>query len=74
MNRDSPDKSAHTDLTTPKAPGEPELPHERDQSVGMTDGAPSQRMRQGHRDLARGVQDTSRGPEADKAYDKLKKK
>ena len=74
MNEDSQEKPAHVDLTTPKRSGEAELPHERDESVGMTGGAPSQRMRQGHRDLARGVQDTSRAPEADKAYDKLKKK
>ena len=74
QNPDRREKSAHADLTKPKTPEEPALPHERDQSVGMTDGVPSQRVRQGHRDLARGVQDTSRAPEADTAYDKLKKK
>lgn len=50
------------------------LPNERDESVGATGGVPSERVRQGHRDVQRGVQDTSRGPEADQAYDKLKKR
>jgi hypothetical protein len=47
--------------------------HERDETVGMTDGQPNQRMRQGHDDLERGVRDTSRSPEAGRAYDKQKK-
>ena len=38
----------------------------------MTDGVPSERMRQGLEDLKRGVQDTSRAPEADRAYRKLR--
>lgn len=51
----------------------PPLPHERDETVGATGGVPSERMRQGHRDLTRGVQDTSRAPEADRAYQRQKK-
>ena len=61
------------DLTSTGAPSAPELPHERDEGAGMTGGVPSARVQQGQRDLKRGVQDTSRAPEADAAYDKLKK-
>jgi hypothetical protein len=50
------------------------LPHERDEASGATGGVPSERVRQGHRDVVRGVQDTSRAPEAGRAYDQLKKK
>ncbi|MEP7298383.1 MAG: hypothetical protein ABI702_19540 [Burkholderiales bacterium] len=54
-------------------PGSPRLPHERDESVGATDGVPSKKMVDAHRDLQRGVEDTSRAPEADRAYRKLKR-
>lgn len=60
------------DLTTAASPASPALPHERDQSVGATGGVPSKRMAQAASDLKRGVTDTSRGAEADTAYDKLK--
>jgi hypothetical protein len=50
------------------------MPHERDESAGATGGVPSARVQQGGRDLKRGVQDTSRAPEADTAYRKLKQK
>ncbi|MES2226194.1 MAG: hypothetical protein V4540_00270 [Pseudomonadota bacterium] len=63
---------AGIDLTTAAEPSSPPLPHERDEGVGMTDGVPSERMRQGLGDLKRGVQDTSRAPEADRAYRKLR--
>ncbi|MDP9043818.1 MAG: hypothetical protein M3O01_03340 [Pseudomonadota bacterium] len=49
------------------------MPHERDETAGMTGGVPSPTVRQGHRDLERGLEDTSRAPEADDAYRKLKK-
>ena len=65
--------SSGVDLVAPQRSSEPPLPHERDEAVGSTGGVPSERMRQGHRDLKRGVQDTSRAPEAGRAYDKLKK-
>ena len=52
----------------------PKLPHERDETPGMTGGEPSERVQQGHRDVARGVQDTSRAPEADRTYRRLKGK
>ena len=51
------------------------LPHERDQSVDMTDVAakkPDPRIKQASRDLDRGLQDTSKSPEMNRAYDKLK--
>ena len=51
----------------------PELPHERDEKSGMTDGVPSELVQQGARDLQRGLQDTSGSPESDAAYRKLKK-
>ena len=49
------------------------LPHERDESVGMTDGISSASMKQAHEDLSRGLQDTDRGPEADRTYKKLQR-
>jgi hypothetical protein len=54
-------------------PTDAALPHERDEAGSMTGGVPSPRVKQGHDDLRRGVQDTSRGSEADAAYRKLKK-
>jgi hypothetical protein len=50
----------------------PKLPHERDESVDDTPAAPSEHGRQAYRDLARGLQDTDRGPPADQAYKKQK--
>ena len=72
-NRGAVDLSRPKDETGRKADPHPHMPHERDEGVGMTDGKPDPRMRQGHGDVQRGVQDTSRAPEADRAYDKLKK-
>ena len=54
-------------------PSEPAMPHERDESTSMTGGVPSKVVQQGARDLKRGLEDTSRAPEADRAYKKLKK-
>lgn len=39
----------------------PKLPHERDESVGMTDGAPSPVIEQAYRDVERGLVDTDAG-------------
>lgn len=50
----------------------PKLPHERDQSVDMTHGQPDGQVQQAYRDVQRGLQDTDRGPPADKAYQKQK--
>lgn len=59
----------------PAAPSAaPQLPHERDESAGVTDGIASETVRQAHRDVERGLQDTSRAPEADRAYRRLKTK
>jgi len=52
----------------------PKLPHERDETPGMTDGVPSERLEQAHKDVSRGLQDTSRAPEADRTYRRLKTK
>jgi hypothetical protein len=57
----------------PPVPSEPALPHERDESTNMTGGVQSKLVQQGARDLKRGLEDTSRAPEADRAYKKLKK-
>ena len=60
--------SGPEDLSGPEA----RLPHERDQSVDMTHGEPDAQMEQAYRDVERGLQDTDRGPPADKAYQKQK--
>lgn len=67
------DADKTVDLTDSPKSGEAALPHERDQTVGMTGGIPSKTVQQAHRDVKRGLQDTSRAPEADKAYEKQKK-
>ncbi|MGN8002802.1 hypothetical protein ACTJKQ_06340 [Acidovorax sp. 22279] len=61
--------SGPEDLSGP----EPLLPHERDEAVSMTDGEPDAKMEQAYRDVKRGLQDTDRGPPADKAYQKQKR-
>jgi len=62
------------DLTRPERSSRPHMPHERDESTGSTGGVPSERVQQGYGDVERGVQDTSRAPEADTAYRALKRK
>ncbi len=69
----APRKPAQIDLTSPAPDASPKLPHERDERVGSTDGVPDANVQQAARDVARGIQDTSRAPEADAAYKKLKK-
>ncbi len=49
------------------------LPHERDQSNAMTGKAPDPLIQQASRDLARGLQDTSKREPMDQAYEKLRK-
>lgn len=48
-----------------------QLPHERDQSTDMTAARPDPKVRQAAEDVGRGVSDTSKGAEMDKAYRKL---
>lgn len=48
------------------------LPHERDQSIGMTAGKPNPVVKQAQRDVSRGLKDTSKATEMDAAYKKLK--
>jgi len=62
------------DLVRPERSSRPRLPHERDEATGSTGGVASGRVDQGYRDVERGVQDTSRAPEADQAYRALKRK
>jgi hypothetical protein len=61
------------DLESPDPSKTPHMPHERDEAVGATGGVQSERVQQAHRDLQRGLQDTSRAPEADRAYKKQKR-
>ena len=73
-----PDGETGVDLTSPSPKGNPPdasplLPHERDQSVDMTDGERHPEVEQAYRDVKRGLQDTDRGPPADEAYRKLKR-
>ena len=49
-----------------------QLPHERDQSTDMTAAEPDPKVEQAAKDLKRGLSDTSKGAETDKAYQKQK--
>ena len=51
-----------------------ELPSDRDQSTGMTAAEPDPLVQQAAKDLARGLSDTSKAAETDKAYQKQKQK
>lgn len=50
------------------------LPHERDQSLGMTNDATSPEVEQAARDLKKGIKDTSKATEMDQAYRGLGKR
>ena len=56
------------DLNSPEA----RLPHERDQSIDMTDGERHPEIEQAYKDVKRGLQDTDRGVPAHNAYQKQK--
>lgn len=47
------------------------LPHDRDQSVDMTNDKPNPVVKQAGEDVQRGVKDTSKSVEMDRAYKKL---
>jgi len=49
------------------------LPHERDQTVDMTDGKPDPQVQQAERDLRRGLQDTGKSRPMNATYEKLKR-
>jgi hypothetical protein len=49
-----------------------QMPNERDESVAMTADAPDPVIEQAAVDVARGLQDTSKGAELNRAYKKLK--
>ena len=66
-------KSVNTKLpATVSTPTAPKLPHEHDESVGITGGVPSAAVQQAYKDVKGGLQDTSRGTTANRAYEKLK--
>ncbi len=48
------------------------MPHERDESADMTDEKINPQIEQAAVDLKRGLQDTSKGAELNRAYAKLK--
>ena len=48
------------------------MPNERDESVDMTPDVPDPVIKQAALDVARGLQDTSKGAELNRAYKKLK--
>ena len=48
------------------------MPNERDESVDMTPDTPDPMIEQAAVDVARGLQDTSKGAELNRAYKKLK--
>jgi hypothetical protein len=50
-----------------------QLPHERDQSTDMTAATPDPAVHQAAKDLQRGLSDTSKGAELDKAYQKQRR-
>ncbi|MEO6410221.1 MAG: hypothetical protein ABIO45_15915 [Burkholderiaceae bacterium] len=68
-----PARPIKTDLTTPPDPQKADLPHERDEAMGMTGGVQSDVVRQGHDDVERGLKDTSRSTESDRTYRQLKR-
>lgn len=49
-----------------------QMPNERDESVAMTADAPDPMIAQAAVDVARGLQDTTKGVELNRAYTKLK--
>ena len=49
-----------------------ELPHECDQAIDMTGGQSSAVVEQAGRDIRRGLKGTSKGPEMDRTYKKLR--
>ncbi len=57
-------QNAHTDDSLKEQADMPKLPHERDQSVGMTDGNPSPAMQQAYKDVERGLVNTDAAREA----------
>ena len=71
--RQAPGPANHRSLQASDREGAPKLPHERDESVDMTHGKPDAQIEQAYRDVQRGLQDTDRGPPADKAYQKQKR-
>lgn len=61
---DAQDANTEADASLREQADMPQLPHERDQSVGMTDGNPSPAMQQAYQDVERGLVDTDAAREA----------
>jgi hypothetical protein len=70
-----PDKAAVERAPTPhdaSVEASLSLPHERDQSTDMTADTPDAVVQQAQRDVKHGLKDTSKAPEMNRAYSKLK--
>lgn len=52
---------------------QPRLPHEHDESADSQESEPRPEIEQAAKDVEKGLVDTDRGPELDKAYDKQKR-
>jgi hypothetical protein len=63
---------ADVDLSRPGASSAPGMPHERDETVGMTGGIPNDVVEQASADVERGLVDTSRAEATDPAYQRQK--
>jgi hypothetical protein len=63
--------SESTTIAGEKVPG---LPHDRDESPHSTGGERHPDVEQAARDVERGLQDTTRAPESDAAYHRLRKR
>jgi hypothetical protein len=61
--------------TVQRREGEPEprLPHEHDESADQQGSPPTELGRQAGSDIRRGLKDTDRGPEMDRAYKQQKR-
>lgn len=51
---------------------EPRLPHEHDESADQQGAQPSDLGKQARSDVQRGLKDTDRGPEMERAYEQQK--
>lgn len=48
----------------------PKLPHERDESSSSQDSGPREVIRQAHKDVKAGIQDSDIGPPMDRTYER----
>ena len=64
---------SEADLTSSGESSSPEMPHERDETVGMTGGVPNEVVQQASADVQRGLVDTSRAEATDPTYQRQKR-